>query len=80
MIDAPCPNDLVMFRTVLVTPTRLLISFPQQEPSNSVTRRYHDRLDVILRVVFTNEEEKLFLSFFGDLADGNVQDDTKQAD
>lgn len=51
-----------MIRTVLVTPTRVLVSPPQQEPSNSVTRRYHDKLDGIIRVQFADEEDKLFVS------------------
>jgi RNA-dependent RNA polymerase len=34
---------------------------PQQEPSNSVTRRYADRLDGIIRVMFTDEEDRLFV-------------------
>ena len=52
---------LVMIRTVLVTPTRVLIGAPQQEGSNSVTRRYSDRLDGIIRVQFTDEEDRLFV-------------------
>ncbi|KAK8854698.1 hypothetical protein IAR55_003437 [Kwoniella newhampshirensis] len=54
-------SHLVLIRTVLVTPTRLLIGPPQQEPSNSVTRRYADKLDGIIRAQFTDEEDKLFL-------------------
>jgi len=53
---------LVMVRTVLVTPTRLVISPPQQEPSNSVTRRYKDKIDAVIRVQFADEEDKLFVS------------------
>lgn len=45
-----------------MTPTRLVISPPQQEPSNSVTRRYAERIDSIIRVVFADEEDKLFVS------------------
>jgi RNA-dependent RNA polymerase len=50
-----------MIRNVLVTPTRILIGPPQQEPSNSVTRRYADKLDGIARVTFTDEEDRLFV-------------------
>jgi len=53
---------IVMVRTVLVTPTRLVISPPQQEPSNSVTRRYADKIDAVIRVQFADEEDKLFVS------------------
>lgn len=51
-----------MVRTILVTPTRLVISPPQQEPSNSVTRKYADKIDSIIRVQFADEEDKLFVS------------------
>jgi RNA-dependent RNA polymerase len=51
-----------MIRTVQVTPTRVLISPPQQEASNSVTRRYQDQLDAIIRVQFTDEENRLHVS------------------
>lgn len=53
---------LVMIRTVLVTPTRALCGPLQQEPSNSVTRKYKDRLDGIIRVNFIDEEDRLFVS------------------
>ncbi|ORX38450.1 RNA dependent RNA polymerase-domain-containing protein [Kockovaella imperatae] len=62
-------SHLVMIRTVLVTPTSVLVGAPQQEPSNSVTRRYADRLDGIIRVQFADEEDKL-----------QIQDFTKQCD
>ncbi len=52
---------LVMIRAVLVTPTRILIGPPQQEPSNSVTRRYNDKLDGIIRVQFADEEDRLYV-------------------
>ena len=55
-------NHLVLIRTVLVTPTRILVGPPMQEPSNSVTRRYADKLDGIIRVQFTDEEDQLFVS------------------
>ena len=55
-------GHLVMIRTVLVTPTRVLIGAPQREPSNSVTRRYADKLDGIIRVQFADEEDKLQVS------------------
>ena len=58
-----------MIRTVLVTPTRLLIGAPQQEPSNSVTRRYMDKIDGIVRVQFTDEEDRIFVSFKRDCAE-----------
>lgn len=58
----PSFHHLVMIRTVLVTPTRVLIGPPSQEPSNSVTRRYHDRLDGIIRVQFADEEDRLHVS------------------
>ncbi|ORY35716.1 RNA dependent RNA polymerase-domain-containing protein [Naematelia encephala] len=68
--EPPPPySHLVMIRSVLVTPTRLLIGPPQQEPSNSVTRRYADRLEAIVRVQFTDEEDRL-----------HVAEYTKQAD
>ena len=60
--DAPNRAHLVMVRTVLVTPTRLVISPPQPEPSNSVTRRYANKIDGIIRVQFADEEDKLFVS------------------
>ncbi|AFR96691.2 RNA-dependent RNA polymerase 1 [Cryptococcus neoformans C23] len=60
---------LVLIRTVLVTPTRLLIGPPQYEPSNSVTRRYHDKLDGIIRVQFTDEEDRLFIADYMKLVD-----------
>lgn len=70
-----------MIRTILVTPTRMLIGPPAQEPSNSVTRRYADRLDGVIRVQFADEEDRLFVSFrYGDCPDVQVQDYTKQAD
>ncbi|KAK4685416.1 RNA-dependent RNA polymerase, partial [Tremellales sp. Uapishka_1] len=50
---------LVMIRTVQVTPTRLLVGPTQQEPSNSVTRKYAHSLDAIMRVQFTDEDDKL---------------------
>lgn len=50
-----------MIRTVLVTPARLVISPPQQERSNSVTRRYADSIDGIIRVQFADEEDNLFV-------------------
>ncbi|WWD19157.1 hypothetical protein CI109_103615 [Kwoniella shandongensis] len=53
-------SHLVLIRTVLVTPTRLLVGPPQQEPSNSVTRKYADKLDGIIRVQFADEEDRLF--------------------
>lgn len=58
------PPHLVMIRTVLVTPTRVLIGPKQQEPSNSVTRRYADRLDGIIRVQFADEEDQLWVRSF----------------
>lgn len=62
---SPLPElaHLVMIRTVLITPTRVLIGPPQQESSNSVTRRYSDRLDGIIRVQFADEEDRLFVNF-----------------
>ncbi|WVN86300.1 uncharacterized protein L203_101463 [Cryptococcus depauperatus CBS 7841] len=60
---------LVLIRTVLVTPSRLLIGPPQYEPSNSVTRRYHDKLNGIVRVQFTDEEDRLFIADYLKLAD-----------
>lgn len=50
-----------MIRSVMITPTRVLIGPPQQEPSNSVTRRYADKLEGIIRVSFTDEEDRLFV-------------------
>jgi len=58
-IEPPKFSHLVIVRTVLVTPTRLLVSPPQQEPSNTVTRRYANRLDGIIRVIFSDEEDRL---------------------
>ncbi|ODN90833.1 RNA-dependent RNA polymerase 1 [Cryptococcus wingfieldii CBS 7118] len=58
----PCIQPhLVLIRTVLVTPTRVLVGPPQYEPSNSVTRRYSDKLDGIIRVQFTDEEDRLYV-------------------
>ncbi|WRT68501.1 uncharacterized protein IL334_005477 [Kwoniella shivajii] len=67
-------SHLVLIRTVLVTPTRLLVGPPQQEPSNSVTRRYADRLHGIIRVQFTDEEDRLFV------AEGVRQVDNRRPD
>ena len=61
-IPPPVLGHLVLIRSVLVTPTRVLVWPPQPEPSNSVTRRYSDRLDGIIRVQFTDEEDKLHVS------------------
>ncbi|WVQ95053.1 hypothetical protein IAU59_002145 [Kwoniella sp. CBS 9459] len=58
--EAPKLSHLVLIRTVLVTPTRVLVGPPQQEPQNSVTRRYKDRIDAIIRVQFADEEDRLF--------------------
>jgi hypothetical protein len=55
-------EHLVMIRTVQITPTRVLVGPPQQEASNSVTRRYQDQLDAIIRIQFTDEEDRLFVS------------------
>lgn len=87
-VPPKCLDHLVMIRTVLVTPTRILIGPPQQEPSNSVTRRYSDKLDGIIRVQFADEEDALFvsgpraplLSLRRVLIPGQVADYTKQAD
>nr|XP_019011562.1 RNA-dependent RNA polymerase 1 [Kwoniella pini CBS 10737]OCF50343.1 RNA-dependent RNA polymerase 1 [Kwoniella pini CBS 10737] len=54
-------DHLVLVRTIQVTPTRLLIGPPQAEPSNSVTRKYADSIDGIIRVQFTDEEDKLYV-------------------
>lgn len=54
-------SHLVKIRTAIVTPTRLLVGPLQPEPSNSVTRRYVDKIDAIIRVVFTDEEDRLFV-------------------
>ena len=76
---------LVLIRTILVTPTRVLIGAAQAEPSNSVTRRYSDKLDGIIRVQFSDEEEKLYVSLFETYARPflttlQVGDHTKQCD
>lgn len=52
-----------MIRTVQVTPTRVLVGPPQPETSNSVTRRYADKLDAIIRVQFVDEGERLYVNF-----------------
>ncbi|WVR09516.1 hypothetical protein IAU60_006584 [Kwoniella sp. DSM 27419] len=67
----PPPNldHLVLIRTVLVTPTRVLVGPRQHEPSNSVTRRYADRLDGIIRVQFTDEEDRLHIANYVKQAD-----------
>lgn len=67
--EFPVSRHIVMIRTVTVTPTRVLVGPPQPETSNSVTRRYSDKLDAIIRVHFTDEGERL-----------NVQKFTKPAD
>ncbi|WWC90607.1 uncharacterized protein L201_005543 [Kwoniella dendrophila CBS 6074] len=59
--DPPTLDHLVLIRTVQVTPTRVLIGPPQQESSNSVTRKYSDRLHGIIRVQFTDEEDRLYV-------------------
>lgn len=61
-VPPPQLAHLVMIRSVLITPTRVLIGPPQQEPSNSVTRKYADKLDGIVRVSFADEEDRLFVS------------------
>ncbi|OCF31540.1 RNA-dependent RNA polymerase 1 [Kwoniella heveanensis BCC8398] len=58
--EPPKLSHLVLIRTVLVTPTRVLVGPPQQEPQNSVTRKYKDRIDAVIRVQFADEEDKLF--------------------
>lgn len=52
-------DHLVMIRTVQLTPTRVLVAPPQQETSNSVTRKYKDKLDGIIRVQFVDEGDRL---------------------
>jgi RNA-dependent RNA polymerase len=84
-IEPPNFSHLVIIRTVLVTPTRLLISPPQQEASNSVTRRYADKLNGIVRVCFSDEEDTLYVCSFVEvwnceLTVGQVAEYTKQAD
>ena len=71
-----------MVRTILVTPTRLVISPPQQEPSNSVTRRYANKIDSIIRVQFSDEEDKLFVSIIPSAlcANSQVLDGTRDFD
>ncbi|WWC63397.1 uncharacterized protein I303_105997 [Kwoniella dejecticola CBS 10117] len=59
--ERPILDHLVLIRTIQVTPTRLLIGPPQEEPSNSVTRQYAKKLDGIIRVQFTDEEDKLYV-------------------
>lgn len=58
-----------MIRTVTVTPTRVLVGPPQPETSNSVTRRYADKLDAIIRVHFTDEGEGLHIQKYTKLGD-----------
>lgn len=59
-----------MIRTVQITPTRVLVAPPMPETSNSVTRRYKDKLDAIIRVQFRDEGVRLHVSYaFGVLAD-----------
>lgn len=58
-----------MIRTVTVTPTRVLVGPPQPETSNSVTRRYSDQLDAIIRVHFTDEGERLHIQKYTKLGD-----------
>jgi RNA-dependent RNA polymerase len=72
-LTPPEQKHLVMIRTVLVTPTRLVIGPPQQEPSNSVTRRYKDKLDAIIRVQFSDEEDRLFVSVLAVLSRREIQ-------
>ncbi|KAL1413347.1 hypothetical protein Q8F55_001106 [Vanrija albida] len=52
-------DHLVMIRTVQITPTRVLVAPPMPETSNSVTRKYNDRLDAIIRVQFRDEGDRL---------------------
>lgn len=59
-------DHVVRIRTVQVTPTRILVGPPQEETSNSVTRRYHDKLDAIIRVQFVDEGDRLHVSFADD--------------
>ncbi|RSH88373.1 uncharacterized protein EHS24_000913 [Apiotrichum porosum] len=54
-------DHVVRIRTVQVTPTRILVGPPQEETSNSVTRRYHDKLDAIIRVQFVDEGDRLHI-------------------
>lgn len=74
---------LVMIRTVIVTPTRVLSGPLQQEPSNSVTRRYQDRIDGIIRVCFTDEEDRLHVGLIDNYCfadDHQLNHTTKQSD
>jgi RNA-dependent RNA polymerase len=62
-------NHVVMIRTIQVTPTRLLIGPPQQEASNTVTRKYSDNLDDIIRVQFVDEGERIHILDYAKAAD-----------
>ena len=70
-MPTPELGHLVMIRTVQVTPTRVLIGPPQPEPSNSVTRRYGDRLDGLIRVQFSDEEDRLHVCAWSHQATNN---------
>lgn len=74
-------DHVVMIRTVQVTPTRLLIGPPQQEASNTVTRRYSDNLDDIIRVQFVDEGDRIHVrACSGCGTDDQILDYAKQAD
>ncbi|TYJ52353.1 hypothetical protein B9479_007047 [Cryptococcus floricola] len=62
-------THLVLIRTVLVTPMRVLVGPPQYESSNSVTRKYSDKLDGIIRVQFSDEEDRIYVA--GSLKDAD---------
>ncbi|ODO01343.1 hypothetical protein I350_06162 [Cryptococcus amylolentus CBS 6273] len=55
-------THLVLIRTALVTPMRVLVGPPQYESSNSVTRKYSDKLDGIIRVQFSDEDDRLYVA------------------
>ncbi|TXT13886.1 uncharacterized protein COLE_00079 [Cutaneotrichosporon oleaginosum] len=67
--NIPEIKHLVPIRTVQVTPTRMLIGPPQQEASNSVTRKYSDRLHGIVRVQFVDEGDRIHVLDYARQAD-----------
>ncbi|BEJ14161.1 hypothetical protein CspHIS471_0313350 [Cutaneotrichosporon sp. HIS471] len=54
-------KHVAWIRTIQITPTRMLIGPPQQEASNTVTRKYADHLDDIIRVQFADEGDRIHI-------------------
>ncbi|BEI83326.1 hypothetical protein CcaverHIS002_0311940 [Cutaneotrichosporon cavernicola] len=62
-------KHVALIRTIQITPTRMLIGPPQQEASNTVTRKYADHLDDIIRVQFADEGDRIHILDYAKDAD-----------